>query len=321
MKAVRVHGFGGPEVLNLEDVPDPQPAAGQVLVRVKAVGVNPADTYVRQGKYSPENYPLPFTPGNDAAGVVEAVGAGVTTAKTGDRVYVYVRPSGAYAERLTCPAADVYPLPPRLTFAQGAAVGIPYATAYRALFVRGRAKPHETVLIHGASGGVGLAAAQLAVAHGCVVVGTAGTDAGVALVTRQGVALALNHHQGGYTDRLTAFTGGRGVDLILEMLANVNLDADLGLLAKRGRVVVIGNRGRVEIDPRQMMAQDTDVRGMSLMHADAAELAMIHAALVAGFVNGTLTPVVAKQFPLAEAAAAHEAVMRDGAGGKIVLVP
>ncbi len=319
MKAIRVYGFGGPEVLRLEDVPEPRPAAGEVLVRVKAVGVNPVDTYIREGKYGPK--PFPYTPGTDAAGVVEAVGEGVTGTRTDDRVYVYRRPDGASAGLLTCPEADVHPLPPRLSFAQGAAVGVPYATAYRALFVRGGARPHETVLVHGASGSVGLAAAQMAVNHGCIVVGTAGTEAGLDLVCRQGVALTLNHRKDGYLDRLMAFTGGRGVDLVLEVLANVNLEKDLGVLAKHGRVVVIGNRGRIEIDPRQMMQRDSDVRGMSLVHADDAELALIHAALVAGFTNGTLTPVVAREFPLAEAGKAHDAVMAGGAVGKIVLVP
>ncbi len=319
MKAIRIHGFGGPEVLRLEDVPDPQPGPGQVLIKVEAVGVNPVDTYLREGKYGPK--PFPYTPGTDVAGTVEGVGDGVTTARIGDRVYAWVRPDGGSAQRAVCAAADVHALPPRLSFAQGAAIAVPYATAYRALFIRGQAKPHETVLIHGASGSVGQAASQLAVAHGCIVIGTAGTEAGLDLVCRQGVAMALNHRQPAYTDRIAAFTGGRGVDLILEMLANVNLDRDLGLLAKRGRVVVIGNRGRIEIDPRLTMQKDADIRGMSLSHADAPELAMIHAALVAGFTNGTLTPVVAKTFPLADAAQAHEAVMKDGTGGKIVLVP
>ena len=319
MKAVRIHGFGGPEVLKLEDVPDPQPGPGQVLIRVAAVGVNPVDTYIRAGLYGPKTFP--YIPGTDVAGTVESVGEGVTTTRVGDRVYAWVRPDGGSAEQAVCPSADVHTLPPRLSFAQGAAVAVPYATAYRALFVRGQVRPHETVLVHGASGSVGLAAAQLAVAHGCVVIGTAGSEAGLDLVCRQGVALTLNHRNANYLDRLAAFTAGRGVDLILEMLANVNLDKDLGLLAKHGRVVVIGSRGRVEIDARQTMQRDSDIRGMSLRHADAPELAMIHAALVAGFTNGTLTPVVAQQFPLAEAAAAHEAVMKPGAGGKIVLVP
>ena len=317
MRSIRVHGFGGPDVLKREDGPDPQPGTGQVLVRVRAVGVNPVDTYIRDGKYGPK--PFPYTPGTDAAGTVERVGDGVVAVRPGDRVYAYAKAGGAYAEQLVCDVAEVHPLPPRLSFAQGAAIGIPYATAYRALFVRGRAMPHETVLVHGASGGVGLAACQLAVNHGSVVIGTAGTEAGLDVVCRQGVALTLNHRSPGYFDQLTAFTGRRGVDLIVEMLANVNLDRDLTVLAPGGRVVVVGSRGRVEIDPRQTMQRDADVRGMSLTNADDAELAMIHAALVAGFTNGTLTPVVARRFPLAEAAAAHEAVMGGDAVGKIVL--
>ena len=319
MKAIVVQQFGGPDVLRPADVPDPHPGPGQVLVRVKAAGVNPVDTYIRDGKYGPKAFP--YTPGTDVAGTVERVGDGVIAIRPADRVYAYARAGGAYAEQLVCDVSEVHPLPPRLSFAQGAAVGVPYATAYRALFVRGDARPHEAVLIHGASGGVGLAAAQLAVNHGCVVIGTAGSEAGLDLVCRQGVALTLNHHNKGYLDQLMAFTAGRGVDLILEMLANQNLDRDLTVLAKRGRVVVVGNRGRVEIDPRQTMQRDADVRGMSLTNADAAELAMIHAALVAGFTNGTLTPLVARQFPLADAAAAHRAVMEGGATGKIVLVP
>ena len=288
-------------------------------MRVRAVGVNPVDTYVREGKYGPKAFP--YTPGTDAAGTVESVGDGVTAIVPGDRVYVYLRPDGAAAEHVVCDVAAVHPLPPRLSFAQGAAVGVPYATAYRALFVRGKACPHESVLVHGASGGVGLAVSQLAVNHGCIVIGTAGTEAGLDLVCRQGVALTLNHHTPGYLDRLMAFTDGRGVDVVVEMSTNINLDKDLGLLAGGGRVVVVGSRGRVEIDPRQTMVRDADVRGMSLMNADDDELAMIHAALVAGFTNGTLTPVVAREFPLADAAAAHRAVMQGGAVGKIVLVP
>jgi NADPH2:quinone reductase len=319
MKAIRVHGFGGPEVLKLEELPDPQPAAGQVVLRVKAVGVNPVDVYTRGGGYGPK--PFPYVPGTDAAGIIESVGDDVAGLRPGDRVYVHVRPDGASAEQLACDAVDVHPLPPRLSFAQGAAIGIPYATAYRALFHRGRAHPHESVLIHGASGSVGLAAAQMAVNHGCIVIGTAGSEPGLDKVCRQGVALTLNHRTPGYLDQLMAFTGGRGVDLVLETRADQNLEKDLGVLAKHGRVVVIGSRGRIEIDPRATMVKDADVRGMSMWNADADELAVIHAALVAGFTNGTLTPVVAREFPLADAAAAHAAVAAGGTNGKIVLVP
>ena len=244
------------------------------------------------------------------------------TAKVGQRVYVFgcqpggVRPARHGLGGAGLPAAGPAEFPARCVRSAS-----PYGTAYRGLFIRGQVEPHETVLIHGGSGAVGSAATQLAVARGCVVVATAGTAEGIELVRKNGAALALNHRDAGYLDTLMAFTGGRGVDCVIELLANVNLDKDLGLLAKRGRVVVIGSRGKVEIDPRQSMQKDSDIRGMSLTHADLAELAQIHAALGAGFVNGSLSPVVGKSFPLAEAARAHEAVMEEGSYGKIVLLP
>lgn len=318
MRAIRVHQFGGPEVLKYEDVPDPQPGRGQVAVRVKAIGVNPVETYVRAGWYGPKQFP--YTPGADAAGTVEAVGDGVTDVKAGDRVYTGGTLSGAYAELALCDAKQVHPLPANVTFQQGAAIGVPYATAYRAFVIRGQARAGETVLVHGASGGVGTAAIQIGRAFGSRMLGTAGSDEGLAYVREQGASAVFNHKEDGYTQKVMDFTGGAGVDMILEMLANVNLDKDLKMLAKRGRVVVIGSRGRVEIDARDTMARDTDIRGMSLNHADDAELARIHAALVAGLENGTLRPVIAQQLPLPEAAKAHDAVMQPHLG-KIVLIP
>src|SRR5271154_1600874 len=155
MKAIRVHEFGGPEVLRLEDLPNPSPSSpGQIVVQVKAAGVNPVDTYVRAGTYAFKP-PLPYTPGMDAAGVVESVGQGVTRAKEGDRVYLAGTITGSYAEKTVCTEAQVHQLPQKITFTQGAGINIPYATAYRALFQIGQARPAEIVFVHGASGGVG----------------------------------------------------------------------------------------------------------------------------------------------------------------------
>jgi NADPH2:quinone reductase len=249
------------------------------------------------------------------------VGNGVRAFKPGDRVYIAGSLTGAYAERALCAEAQVHPLPGRVTFAQGAALGVPYATAYRALHHRARALPAETVLVHGASGGVGTAAVQLARAHGCVVVGTGGTDRGRKLVAEQGAHHVLDHRAPSYLDDLMKLTDGRGVDVILEMAAHENLDKDLNVLAKRGRIVVIGSRGRIEIDPRGTMKNDADIRGMTLFNATDADLKEIHAALVAGLENATLRPIVGKQFALNEAPKAHEAVMEPGAYGKIVLLP
>jgi NADPH:quinone reductase len=320
MKAIRVHEFGGPEVLRLEDVDDPKPSAGQVLVRVGAAGVNPVDTYIRAGAHAVKPA-LPFTPGLDAAGSIEAVGEGVTRVEVGERVYTAGSLTGTYAELALCDESQVHPLPERVSFAEGAGVFTPYVTAYRALFQRARGVAGETVFVHGASGGVGTAALQLARAAGFRVIGTAGTQEGRAHALEQGAHHVLDHHAEGYLDELTSLTEGRGPDVILEMLANVNLNKDLGVVAKSGRVVVIGSRGTVEINPRLAMTRDASVLGMTLFNASPQEQAGIHAALVAGLEAGTLRPVVGRELPLAEAARAHEEVLKPGARGKIVLLP
>jgi NADPH2:quinone reductase len=320
MKAIRVHEFGGPEQLKLEDVPDPQAGPGQVLVRVRAVGVNPVDTYIRSGAHAVKPK-LPHTPGMDAAGTVEAVGEGVTRVHTGDRVYVAGTLSGAYAELALCDEHQVHSLPASCSFAQGAGVGVPYATAYRALFQRARALPGETVLVHGATGGVGVAATQLARAAGMRVIGTGGTEEGRRLAAEQGAHEVLDHRAEGYLQKIVELTGGRGTDVVLEMLANVNLNKDLEILARGGRVVVIGSRGSVEINPRLTMGRDSSILGMSLVNATKEELLSIHAALVAGLENETLRPIVGREMPLREAARAHEAVLEPGAHGKIILIP
>ncbi len=324
MQAIVVHEFGGPEVLKLEERPDPAPGQSQVLVDVRAVGVNPVDTYVRTGTYAVVP-PLPYTPGSDGAGVVAAVGGLVRALAPGDRVYfsgtAAGRSMGAYASKAVCDTSQIHRLPERLSFAQGAAVGVPYATAYRALVSRAAARAGETVLVHGASGGVGLAAVQIARTLGLTVLGTAGTPEGLELVRAQGAHHALDHHRDGYLERIAELTGGRGVDVIVEMLANVNLDHDLGLLAPHGRVIVVGNRGRVEINPRQTMGKESAILGMVLWAASTGEMETVHAALGEGFARGTLTPVVARELPLGDAARAHQLVLEPGARGKIVLVP
>jgi len=322
MRAIRVHRFGGPEVLQLEDIPDPVVGPGQVLIRNHAAGVNPVDAYIRAGQYA--RLPaLPYTPGWDGAGVVEAVGEGITRVAAGDRVYfsgtTAGRGMGAYAEVAACHEVNVHPLPDALDFAQGAAIGVPYATAHRALFHRAGLRAGETVLVHGASGAVGIAAVQLARAHGATVIGTAGSERGLALVRAEGATHAVRHGHEDAVESIRALTGDRGVDVIVEMLANVNLDRDLGLLAMRGRVVVVGNRGRIEIDPRQTMGKDSAILGMSLWNASDQELLEIHQLMARGFAGGQLRPAVGPTFPLAEAARAHETVFEPGARGKVVL--
>jgi NADPH2:quinone reductase len=320
MKAIRVSTYGDPSVLKLEETPTPQPGPDQVLVRNRAVGVNPVDTYLRANTDN-RGPKLPYTPGSDAAGVVEAVGAGVTGVKVGDRVYTGGSLTGSYAELSLCAPSQIHPLPAAVTFAQGAAMNVPYATAYHALFNRGHGQAGETLLVHGASGGVGIGAVQLARARGLTVVGTAGTERGRRLVLEQGAHHVLDHTAPNYLKELTDLTAGRGPDIILEMLANVNLQNDLGIIAMRGRIVVIGNRGGIEINARLAMNKDAAIIGMALGHATPAQLVGIHTALVEGLRNGTLRPAVGQELPLAQASRAHQAVMEAGHYGKIVLVP
>ena len=325
MKAIRVHEFGGPAVLKLEEVSDPAAGPADVVVRVRAAGVNPVDAYIHTGTY-PRKPALPYTPGQDGAGDVQSVGADVKDFTVGDRVYICgvgntVAGAGTYAGLALCSPSQLHHLPARVSFGQGAALGVPYCTAYRALFQRAHARPGETVLVHGATGGVGIASVELAHARGMTVIGSGGTDAGLKAAAEHGADFVVNHRTPGYTDEIMRATGGRGVNVIIEMAAHLNLDRDLSLLTKNGRVVIVGNRGKTEIDARQAMGRDATILGMTLFNVSEAEFVEIHAALIAGLANATLNPVVGREIPLAEAARAHDAVMEPGALGKIVLIP
>lgn len=323
MRAIRMSSFGDVDVLRPVNLPVPEPGRGEVRVRLHAAGVNPADTYIRTGTYAFFKPQLPYTPGFDGAGVVDAVGDGVAHLHEGDRVFVAALLSrtntGLYAEYVVCDAAAVHPLPERLSFGEGAGVGVPCVTAYRAVFQRARLQPGETVLIHGASGGVGLPAVQLARAHGARVIGTAGTGAGLELVKRFGAHHVLDHGATGYLDRLPALTGGHGVDVVIEMLANVNLARDLEVLARHGRVVVVGSRGSLEFAPRLTMTKEASVLGMALWNTPPVEWNACLAGVAAGLEAGFLHPVVGRELPLERAAQAHAELLAGGTPGKMVL--
>lgn len=320
MKRIRVYELGGPEVMKLEEAPELVPGPGQVVVRVKAAGVNPVDTYVRAGQYGyhPE---VPYTPGADAAGIVEAVGEGVSHVKVGDRVYGARCISGSYAEQALFDALHVHSIPEPVTFAQGASIGISYVTAYGALLLRARIKRRETVLVHGASGGVGTAALQLLRQMPVRIIATAGSEEGRRLVKELGAEVVLDHHDPGHYEEIKGLTRGRGVNVILEMLANENLAEDLKILAFLGRVVVVGCRGTIEIDPRQLMWCSGAILGLRLRNLTKAEYRKIHASLVEGLRQGNLRPVVGTEFPLAQSAEAHCAILQSPAYGNIVLIP
>lgn len=336
MKAIVVREFGAPEVMKLEEIPVPGPEPGQLLVRIEAAGVNPVDSYIRTGVY-PKLPQLPYTPGKDGAGLIEAVGEGVTEFNSGDRVYTADSLTGTYAEFSLCAEHQVKHLPDNVSFEQGAGVFVPYATAYRALFQKAGGKAGEIVLVHGASGGVGIAAIQWAKHAGLTVIGTASSEEGRQLVREQGADFVFDHtnvpasadegatgflpttEDGGYLAEIKEATGGKGVDIILEMLANKNLQKDFDVLAMYGRISVIGNRGSLEFNPRAVMSKDASIFGLSLFNAPAVQMKEIHEEIFAGLAAGYLKPVVNETFSLAEAPHAHRAVIENKAMGKIIL--
>lgn len=319
MKAIIVHEFGSPEVMQIEDVETPVPKGSQVRVRVEAIGVNPVETYIRSGIY-PNVPPLPYTPGKDAAGIVEAVGDAVTKWKPGDRVYTANSITGTYAEFTVCEEIDLGLLPANISFEQGSGIWTPYATAYRALFQKAAAKSGEIVLIHGASGGVGIAAIQWAKNAGLTVIGTASSDEGKQLIKSQRADAVFDHTDDDHFAQILDFTGGHGVNVIIEMLANVNLERDFEALAMFGRITVVGNRGSLQFNPRVTMGKDATIYGMALFNSGQPARDEMHTAIFDGLSQGYLNPKVTRTLPLSQAATAHREVIESKALGKIVLV-
>ncbi|XP_060088010.1 quinone oxidoreductase [Heteronotia binoei] len=321
MRAVRVFEFGGPEVLKLQsEVSLPVPKANQVLIKVHTCGINPVETYIRSGTYS-RKPALPYTPGSDVTGVIEAVGEHVTTFKNRDRVFTLGTISGGYAEYTVASVDTVFPLSDKLDFKQGAALGIPYFTALHALFQKGNAKAGETLLVHGASGGVGIATCQIARAYGLKVLGTAGTVEGMNLVLKNGAHKVFNHRKKDYLAQIKETAGEEGIDIIIEMLANVNLASDLLLLAKGGRVMIVGSRGPIEINPRDTMLKESSIRGISLFSMSKEELGECAAMVLAGIEAGWLKPAIGPEYPLEKVTEAHRDIIHSqGALGKMLLL-
>ncbi|XP_075560212.1 quinone oxidoreductase-like [Dermacentor variabilis] len=327
MRAIRVNKLGGPQVLQLsEKVPVPEVEPRKVLVRVKAAGVNPVDTYIREGTFA-YTYPVPFTPGKDGAGVVEEVGEGVGNVKRGERVFFSIRDAknthGSYAQYCLVSDTDVWRLPESMSFEKGAALGIPYFTAYRAIVLKAKAQASHRLLVHGASGSVGTASIQIAKRLvGCQVAGTAGTSYGMELVKSLGAEFTACHKQRDYLPKIMEWTEGQGLDVIIEMLANVNLDNDLTLLRKNGVVIVVGNRGSTKIDARHMMGKETSITGAALFASTPEEWQATAEAVIKGIEDGWLDPVMDRTYPLGDAKAAHHDIINSkGAKGRLVINP
>ncbi len=228
--------------------------------------------------------------------------------------------TGAYAKHCLVAQTDLFHLPADISFDYGASLGTSAMAAYRALITRGEARPGDRVLVHGATGGVGVVAVQLAVRRGMTVVGTADDDKGADLVRQLGATGAFVHSREGYFEKVKALGP---FDVVVECLANVNLGRDLEALAKGGRVVVVGSRGKVTVDPRELMVREADVRGVFLPGQTQREKAQAVSDLLAGIKQGTLTPVIAEVLSLEQAPDAHRKVVAPNSGlaGKIILRP
>ncbi|EGT57509.1 hypothetical protein CAEBREN_12682 [Caenorhabditis brenneri] len=314
-RAALVNRFGGPEVIEVAECGMPVPNDNQVLVRNHAAGINPVETYIRAGQYAK----LPTTPyvtGKDGAGVVEFVGANVKNVKIGDRVW-YGMESGSAADYIN--VTRPFLLPEGVTFSEGASLGVPYLTAYRALFHLAGAKTGDVILVHGASGGVGSALMQLAAWKNIEAVGTAGSKHGVQFVKRLGAKQVYNHSEAGYVSKMRADYPG-GFNFIFEMAAHTNLNTDLGLLAPRGKVAVIGNRDETKINARQLMATEGAVFGVALGLSTDAELSDFGTNIVKFLQETEFRPLINKEYSLEQIGQAHKDIMENsGAKGNLVV--
>ena len=318
MRAIQVQETGGPEVLRVQDVPEPRPGEGEVLIRVHAAGVNFADYLARIGAYPPAGRP-PLVPGLEAAGVVEAVGPGVASVEVGQRVMAWAR--ATYAELAVAPAWAVYPAPDALSLEEAAAIPIAFGTAWHALVSVARLQPDEWVLVHAAGSGVGSAAVQVARQLGGRVVATAGQDWKLERARELGAAAVADYES--FADAARQATNGRGVDVVLEGVGKATFPGSVRSMATGGRMVIYGSPSgpRVELDTREAITRNLTLYGISVISSPlfpATVESFVREAL-GWFDDGRLRPVVDRVYPLEQAAEAHRRMMDRDHFGKLVL--
>ena len=342
MRAVVITRHGAPEVLRIEERPDPPVGPGEVRITVRAAGINFADLMARSGVY-PDAPPPPCVVGYEVAGEVESVGDGVETPVVGDRVLAGTRFDG-YAERVTVPAGQVLPLPDALSFEQGAAFPVNYGTAYAALVIMGGLKQGERVLIHAAGGGVGIAATQVARRIGAEIFGTASASKHDA-IRAQGVDHPIDYRNEDFADAAMRITGGVGLDLIMDAVGPTSFRRDYRILRPGGRLVMYGlsevQTGEKRDIPAvlrslarmplatmpwwrslQMMNENKGVFGLNMLKWwDDEGLDRVLEPLASGLAGGEFEPVVAEAFPFERAADAHRMIAERRNVGKVVLTP
>jgi len=322
MRAIRVHQYGGPEAMRLEDLPTPAPGAGQVLVRIEAAGVNFIDVYQRTGLYKGA---LPVPLGLEAAGVVEAVGAGATGVKVGDRV-AWTSVPGSYATHNLVPADRLVPLPAGVDARTGAAAMLQGMTAHYLSHSTYPLKPGDTCLVHAAAGGVGLLLCQMAKRAGARVIGTVSTEDKARLAREAGAAEVILYTRQDFEAEVTRITGGKGVQVVYDSVAKDTFDKGLSCLAPRGYMVLYGqSSGPIgPLDPQILSAKGSLflTRPTLVHHILTREELLKRAGEVLGWIQkGQLKLRIGATFPLADAAEAHRQLEGRQTTGKVLLIP
>jgi putative PIG3 family NAD(P)H quinone oxidoreductase len=323
MVCIEITEPGGPEVLELVERPDPQPGRGDVLIRVAAAGVNRPDILQRRGAYPPPPGASDI-PGLEVAGTIARVGDGVDTWRAGDAVCALVS-GGGYATMCVAPAPQCLRVPAPLDLTAAAAIPETFFTVWTNVFERGRLQAGETALFHGGTSGIGTTAIQLATARGAIAYATAGSDEKVRACEALGARRGVNYRVQDFVEAIRELTGGRGVDLILDIIGGSYVNRNLAALATDGRLVQIGLMGgeTASVDLRRVLGRRLTITGSTLRPRSVAEKGQIAASLareVWPLVEaGSVKPIVHKTFPLAEAAAAHRLMESSGHIGKIVL--
>lgn len=324
MKAIQINEFGGPEVLKTVEIDEPYPNEDEVKVKVFVTGLNPSEAYTITGTYGYNVPNLPYVPGYDATGVIEEVGSSVNHFKKGDRVFLSAfsaeRNTGTYAEKVVTDAKNVFRLPDNISFKEGAALGIPVFTAYKAIFLKANVRAGETVLVHGASGSVGSMAVQMAKAIGATVIGTSSTEEGRQTILDLGADHAMDHISEDNKEEVLNITNDQGPDVIIEMLANANLETDMQVIVKYGRIIIVGSRDTIEVNPRNLMTSEAIVTGMTFTYPTQKEMKEMQYGVNALLEIGAIRSLIGNEFTLDEPVEAHKSLMESSGNGRTIFV-
>lgn len=324
MKAVRIDKFGGREVLQTVCIDEPIPNTNEVKIKLYTTGLNPNESYTISGTYGAFVPELPYVPGFDGAGVVEEIGPEVQNIKVGDRVFLSgfkaKRNTGTYAEKVVIDTEHVYHLPDKLSMDEGAGLGIPMFAAYRALFQWANIQLGDYVLIHGASGAVGSLAIQMAKAVGAIVIGTSSTKEGRQQIIKMGADFAFDHLSTDNKYKFLRVTEERGPDVIIEMLANKNLEMDMQIIAVNGCIVIVGSRGSINITPRHLMGNEALVTAVNVGRMTVEDKEEALHGVMSFIENDAIKLLIGKKFTLDKAAKAHKEMMEGSGNGRTVFV-